>query len=164
MTDDLGKADATKYIRHFWNSRKEFTRDKALYRTISHDASTKTECENLLKDLEGNAQFYHDLNDPSDVVEISNANLIASLQALKLLKAASFFPVLLAMHQQTQYFSEEDYSKVASSIEKYVFRNFTICGQTANSAEFFFAKIGKAIYQLQVELLHFLVISLYLEK
>ena len=146
MTDDLGKADATKYIRHFWNSRKDFTRDKALYRTISHDANTKTECENLLKDLEGNASFYHDLNDPSDVVEISNANLIASLQALKLLKAASFFPVLLAMHQQTQYFTEDDYSKVAGSIEKYVFRNFTICGQTANSAEIFFAKIGKAIY------------------
>ncbi len=146
MTDDLGKADATKYIRHFWNSRKEFTRDKALYRTISHDATTKTECENLLKDLEGNAQFYHDLNDPSDVVEISNANLISSLKALKLLKAASFFPVLLAMHQQEQYFNEDDISEVAGIIEKYVFRNFTICGQTANSAEVFFAKIGKSIY------------------
>lgn len=146
MTDDLGKADATKYIRHFWNSRKEFTRDKALYRTISHDATTKTECENLLKDLESNAQFYHDLNDPSDVVEVSNTNLISSLKALKLLKAASFFPVLLAMHQQSQYFSEDDISEVASTIEKYVFKNFTICGQTANSAEVFFAKIGKSIY------------------
>ena len=146
MTDDLGKADATKYIRHFWNSRKEFTRDKALYRTISHDATTKTECENLLKDLEGNASFYHDLNDPSDVVEISNANLISSLKALKLLKAASFFPVLLAMHQQEQYFTEGDIAEVAGIIEKYVFKNFTICGQTANSAEVFFAKIGKSIY------------------
>ena len=146
MIDDLGKADATKYIRHFWNSRKEFTRDKALYRTISHAATTKTECENLLEDLEKHALFYHDMNDPSDVSEISNTDLIASLKALKLLKATSFFPVLLAMHQQNDYFDEDKIAIVACIIEKYVFKNFTICSQTANTAEVFFAKIGKSIY------------------
>ncbi len=146
MIDNLGRADATKYIRHFWNSRKEFTRDKALYRTISHDATTKTECEQLLEDLEKNAKFYHDMSDPTDPQEIINSDLISSLQALKLLKATSFFPILLAMHQQKLYFDEEKISKVAGIIEKYVFRNFTICGQTANSAEIFFAKIGKSIY------------------
>lgn len=44
-------------------------------------------------------------------------------------------------------FSSEDYNKVAKKIENYVFRNFTICGKSANSTEVYFAEIAKKIFE-----------------
>lgn len=146
MSNQLGKADTTKYIRHYWNSRFSFTREKALYREISHNITTPTMCGNLLADLERSSNLYHDMNYPDDVSELENADLISCLSALKMLKATTFYPVLLAMHQQDEFFNENDMAVVAKIIEKYVFRNFTICGNTANSTETFFASIAKTIY------------------
>ncbi|MCR4960567.1 MAG: DUF262 domain-containing HNH endonuclease family protein [Lachnospiraceae bacterium] len=146
MSTQLGKADATKYIRHFWNSRNTFTRDKALYREISHTITTPTKCGELLSDLEHCSALYHDMNYPDDVSELTNPDLISCLIALKMLKATTFYPVFLAMYQRPEFFDESSMATVAQVIEKYVFRNFTICGNTANSTETFFAEIAKTIF------------------
>ena len=146
MTNQLGKADATKFIRHFWNSRFSFTREKALYREISHNITTPTMCGDFLTDLERCSNLYHDINYPDDVSALENSDFIACLSALKTLKATTFYPVFLAMYQRDEFFDENDMAVVARMIEKYVFRNFTICGNTANSTEIFFASIAKAIY------------------
>ena len=66
MIGALDKADPTKYIRHFWNSRHDFTRDKALYRTISKEIATPKSSRDLLNDLEVYAPFYHAMAFPDD--------------------------------------------------------------------------------------------------
>ena len=50
------------------------------------------------------------------------------------------------MYQRNEFFDESKMAEVAEVIEKYVFRNFTICGDTANSTETFFSSIAKKIY------------------
>lgn len=151
MVGTLDKADPTKYIRHFWNSCHEFTRDKALYRTISKNITTPKGSKNLLDELERCAAYYHAMAVPGENVAFQNEKLVNSLKALKTLKARSFYPVVLAMKQADTAFSEEDIALVVSTIESYMLRNFTICGKVANQSERFFAATAKSIYNGELD-------------
>lgn len=144
MLNALGKADTTKYIRHFWNSNHEFEREKTLYRAITKNIKTPRECKSLLAELERCAPCYCSISNPDDDSYFENSQLLNSLKALQILKGQSFYPVVLAMKQTN--FSEEDMAVVVSVIETYVLRNFTICGKVANEGERFFATIARKIY------------------
>ena len=50
------------------------------------------------------------------------------------------------MMQAENQYTNEELGSVLETIEKYVFRNFTICGKVANKAEIYMAKIAKQIY------------------
>ena len=144
MLNKLDKVDPTKFIRHYWNSYKDFTREKELYREINRKLNSPKDSKELLKNLEEYSQCYHDMVVPEDNVGFKNVELIQSLKYLSMLKASSFYPVVLAMIRQK--FDEESIAKVVKMIEKYVFRNFTISGKTANKTEVFFAKLARDIY------------------
>lgn len=144
MVNTLDKTDPTKYIRHFWNSNQIFTREKDLYRSISKSMASPRASKEFLKKLEQYAQTYHDISVPDENVKYTDAALVKSLCALKLLKASSFYPVILAMEQAD--FTEADIRDVVQTIETYTFRNFTICGKVANKSERFFAGLAKEIY------------------
>lgn len=146
MISKLDKGDPTRYIRCFWNSQQPFAREKALYREISSKINTPRDSKDFLTKLEDSAQCYHDIENPDDNVEFTDERLIRSLQALQLLKARSFYPVVLAMKLSDSNFTEEDIREVVEKIESYVFRNATICGKTANKTEVFFAGIARDIY------------------
>ncbi len=103
-------------------------------------------CKELLNTLENLAPYYHAMSFPGDDVAFQDAKLISTLKALKVLKAKSFYPVILAMKQADADFSESQIAAVAKAIETYVFRNQTICGKVANQSERFFASLAKQIY------------------
>lgn len=146
MIDKLGTADATKYVRHYWNSRHDFTRDKALYRSISQQANTKHECERLMQDLFELSPYYHDMSNPfDDCIGFDNDGIEDSLRNLKTLKASTYYPILLSL-VSASVLNESDILKVLRTIETYVFRNITICNNTANSTETFFANVAKNIF------------------
>ena len=146
MVSTLDKADPTRYIRHYWNSCHDFARDKELYRTISKEVATPKSSKELLNTLEKLAPYYHAMSFPGDDVAFQDSKLISTLKALKVLKAKSFYPVILAMKQADADFSESQIASVAKAIETYVFRNQTICGKVANQSERFFASLAKQIY------------------
>jgi uncharacterized protein with ParB-like and HNH nuclease domain len=146
MISTLDRADPTKYIRHYWNATQAFTREKDLYRSISKSISSPRASKELLKDLATYAQCYHDITTPNENAGFTDNALVNSLKALKILKASSFYPVILAMMQEPGVFSETNIRQVVQTIETYVFRNFTICGKVANKSEVFFATVAKEIY------------------
>ncbi len=146
MIGALDKADPTKFIRHYWNSCHEFTREKALYRIISKEVSTPKASKELLDKLADLAPYYQSMSFPEDDSSFENVKLIACLKALRILKAKSFYPVILALKQADTPYSEDDIVDVAQTIESYVFRNLTICGKVANETERFFANLAKQIY------------------
>lgn len=146
MINVLDRTDPTKYIRHYWNATQTFTREKDLYRSISKTICSPRASKEFLRNLASCAQCYHDISAPDDNFGFSDIQLINSLKALKMLKASSFYPVVLAIKQAPTEFSELDMREVVQTIEIYVFRNFTICGKVANKAEVIFATIAKEIY------------------
>lgn len=145
MLEDLGQADPTKYIRCYWNSRKPFIREKALYREICKKVENPRESRDLLNDLKNYARYYSALVNPQDSAVFGNSVLNKRLQNLKMLKAASFYPVVLAMCQ-TPEFTEDDLEKVVKAIETLVFRNFTILGQNPNKYEVLFSDLAYKVF------------------
>lgn len=143
MLDDLDGIDPTRYIRHLWNSACEFSREKELYKRIAKTIDTPKKSREFLNEMATYAPVYHDLANPSDCVYFTDARLKDSLCALKNMKASAFYPLVIAL--VAQGFNESDTADVVETIETFVFRNFSIAGKVANSAETFFAKIAKEI-------------------
>lgn len=148
MITILDDADPTKYIRYFWNSRYSFIRDKDLFREIGRKEDFKGPrgIKNLLELLEKYAPYYRAMVVPgdSDDATFQNRELNQSLRALKTLKARSFYPVILAMEQAE--FDEAEVAVVAGQIERFIFRNLTICGRATGQIERLFADTARKIY------------------
>jgi uncharacterized protein with ParB-like and HNH nuclease domain len=138
--------DTTRYIRYFWNSRHEFTREAALYRVISTSVTTPRSSLELLDGLKEMAQYYHAMTKPDDSTVFENEDLKNCLIALSTLGAKTFYPVVLAM-EATKSFNENEITSVLQLIETFVFRNFTVCGNVANRAEIIFTTLAKNIYE-----------------
>ena len=116
------------------------------YRAINRSVSSPKLTKELLKDLDNLAPYYRGMVYPSDSDnDTFSADLKKAFLSLKTLKASTFYPVVLAMKKQSSY-TDDDLLKVVKIIECFVFRNFTICGKTANSTETYFSEIAKKIY------------------
>lgn len=144
MISALDGIDPTKFIRHLWNSRQDFTREKDLYKRIIHVISTPRLSKYFSIQMASFAPAYHDLSSPSDCDYYTDERLKASLVALKDLKATTFYPIVLAL--EANNYSEADIADVVSTIETLVFRNFAIGGLVSNAAEVAFAKTAKRIF------------------
>lgn len=145
MLEDLNQADPTKYIRHFWNSSQPFTRDKQLYRNISKIINSPKKSDRFLTELKKHAELYSSISFPKESVLFKNHGIKESLENLKLLKASTFYPIILALKQRKE-FSDSELSVILKMVEVLIFRNFTISGQNPNTSEIKFAKIAKDIY------------------
>lgn len=135
--------DATKFIRHYWNSNHSFTREKILYRKISRSVNTSQDSQELLNELCKYAPYYHDMTYPEEASTFRNEALVEELQHLDTLGGKTFYPLILSMIKDG--FTENDIYNVLRIIELYIFRNFTIRKQVANSTEVFFSNIANEI-------------------
>lgn len=133
------KDDATKFIRYYWNATHSFTREKDLYKKVSKTI-TASKCNAFVTELNSLADLYNALSCPEDNRFYSNHKITEALINLSVMKAATFYPLIIAM--QLKDFSEADILNVLQAIEVLVFRNFVVGGQTANRYEIFFSKIA----------------------
>lgn len=145
MIDNLDKIDATRYIRHYWNSRDVFTREKDLYKKIREAINTPKKSEELVANLLDLSNVYKSLVNPGDEVYFSDTDLNQTLYNLKTVKASSFYPIILAMKNMD--YSEEDIKEVAKAIETLIVRNCVIAGKVANKYEVIFADIAYKIFE-----------------
>ena len=145
MIDNLDKIDTTKYIRHYWNSRGEFVREKDLYKRIRENVKTPKKCEELIDNLVELSEVYRALINANDETYFVDTELNSILSNLKTIKASSFYPIILSM--KNMKFTEEEIRKVAKAIENLIVRNCVISGKVANKYEVMFAKIAYGIYE-----------------
>ena len=143
MIDNLGGADPTKYIRSYWNSAHGLTNERALYRKISQRIKTPKAGKELLENLETYSMIYHDVMFPDEISWYAEKELIFHLKNLKTLGASTFYPVVIAM--ESRGFDEEDIAIVLKNIEMLYFRNNTICKNSSNAMERFFAQLAQDI-------------------
>lgn len=145
MIEALEGNEPTKYIRTFWNSKYDHIREKQLYKEIRGKANSEAICMNLTADLLKYAPHYRVLVNPqSNANEFQNEEVIKVLEDLKMLKAKTFYPLILAMVEKN--FSEDDILKVLKTIATIVFRNFTICGENPNSYETVYSEKAQQVF------------------
>lgn len=143
--ENLDKSDATKFIRHYWNSRAEFVREKDLYKKIREEIKTPKKSEAFTENLFEMSEIYKGLVNPEEEYVFSDNDLNKILINLKIMKASSFYPVILSM--KNMEFTDTQIKQAAKSIETLVFRNFVLAGKVANKYEILFAKIAQSIYE-----------------
>lgn len=149
MVEKLSKAEPTKFIRTYWNSQYEFVREKGLFREISREYNDHNSCHYLLKDLIVYSPLYHDLavSDEPPLYfrgnDETNKSIVRTLQFLNMLKASTFYTIILAMARKG--FSSSNILCILRDIEKYIFRNICVCDDNPNSTEVLFAEIARNI-------------------
>lgn len=142
MIETLGNVDPTKLIRHFWNSRNAFAREKDLYKNIRQTIINENQSLKLSEELLNASEVYKSLNSPTDDHYFNNS-IMDILISLKTMGAQSFYPIALSM--VSKHYSDSDKLKVFKMIEVLVFKNFVIGRQVANKYEILFAQIARNI-------------------
>lgn len=75
MQSIVDNADITKFIRHYWNSKEEFTRTVKLYKKIKYKINTERKCITLVDELEKLAPLYNSLSSRDDDFFFTNKDL-----------------------------------------------------------------------------------------
>lgn len=145
MIDNLDKNDATKFIRHFWNSQYHFMREKDLYKNIRQKITSPRQAEEFVNIIEDSSNVYTALNDNSTSF-FNDGYLNKKISSLNTLGAKSYFPIVLSLYTQT-YYTEADIYSVLDAVETLIVRNFVVAGKVANKFELEFAKIAYSISQ-----------------
>ncbi len=148
MLENLGKIDSTKFIRHYWNSKHSFVREKSLYKELRKNVTNPVEAEELVQNLAELARLYSALNSPEENLYFNDSELNEKVKEMSHLGAVSYYPIILAM--ENQQYNENDIYDVLTAIESLVVRNFVVAGKVANRYELDFAKIA---YQISNEIL-----------
>lgn len=143
MIETLPKGQATRYVRHYWNSQKDFVREKQLYRSIKKEIKSRKDAEEFATDLLKISKLYSAISDPEMESIFKEKKLNNCLKNIKLLGAASFYPVIIALYKEN--YEEKDILIIMQEVEKLIFRNFTIAGKTANKYEIFFSDLARDI-------------------
>ncbi|NLR10751.1 MULTISPECIES: DUF262 domain-containing protein [Lactobacillaceae] len=137
MVNYLGKADTTKFIRSFWNSRQPFVRERGLYKALKGSSINEVK---LSEDLANLAKTYNNLEFPKTSDYFDDGDIRTDLIALNHLGAKSYYPIVLAVVSKNKDISR--LHDVLTAIETLVVRNFVISGLSANKYEIFFAKVA----------------------
>lgn len=145
MLDNLGKIDATRFIRHYWNSNHKFVREKDLYKSIRNVVDSPKQSQELVENLEHLSLPYSALDNPEEENYFENVNLNEKLKDIKLLGATTYYPIFLAMVNES--YKEEDILEMLNMIEKLIIRNFVVAGRVANRYELDFAGLAYKISQ-----------------
>ncbi|MBF0720377.1 DUF262 domain-containing protein [Mammaliicoccus sciuri] len=140
MLDSLGNIDATTFIRHYWNSRNKFTRTQGLYKIIKTTISTTKHAEDLVENLCELASVYSAIREPDINSYFDDKQLNMKLRDLKLLKASTYYPILLALYYEE--YTEKDILKVLTAIETVIVRNIVVADENPNTFETKFAEIA----------------------
>lgn len=154
--DNLENIDVTKFLRHYWNSKEDFVREKDLFKNIREKINTPKKSEEFTRDFLEMSDVYKALVNPDDFSFSSDQDIIKRLKNLKVLKASSFYPVILALvsnpfnDTEGTGYKETDIKIVLDRIETLVVRNFLIAGKVANKYEIIFANLAKSISEKEI--------------
>lgn len=136
----LEKIDVTKFIRHYWNSKYPFSREKDLYKRLRDKISTPSNAKEFTEEIEKLAALYKAIEKPETGFYFDDKDINDSLSNLSIIGASTFFPLILAL--ENKKFKEEIIKKVLHNIETFYLRNCVIGGRVANKYEILFAELG----------------------
>lgn len=145
MLDNLGKIDATRFIRHYWNSNHKFVREKDLYKSIRNVIDSPKKSQELVENLEHLSLAYSALDNPTEEIYFESVRLNEKLKDIKLLGATTYYPIFLAMVNEN--YKEEEILEMLNMIEKLIVRNFVVAGRVSNKYETNFASLAYKISQ-----------------
>ena len=145
IVNKINQIDMTTFIRHYWNSQKDFVRNEELYHSLVKEIKTYDDVKYFLKSLQNNAETYAALYYPYSNDCFKLESIKETIENINSLGAKTYYPIVLALKERE--YKEKFILEILLSIENYIFRNFTICGKNPNRAEPKFAEIARNIFK-----------------
>lgn len=96
ITARVGIASFPEFLRHHLNSKREYVRQKQLFKTIRKDISTLDQVFKLLDELEENAAWFEALNDYSNEFWLDYQGAREQVRVLNLFNVSQFTPLVFA--------------------------------------------------------------------
>lgn len=96
ITARVGIRSFPEFLRHHLNSRREFVRQKQLFRTIKRDVTTLQQVFDLLDQLENDATWFEALNDPASDFWLDYPGAKEHVRVLTLFGVSQYTPLMLA--------------------------------------------------------------------
>lgn len=96
ITGRVGIASFPEFLRHHLNSRREYVRQKQLFKTIKRDVTTIDQVFGLLDLLEKDAAWFEALNDFSSEFWLDYPDAKEQVRVLNLFGVSQFTPLVLA--------------------------------------------------------------------
>ena len=143
MIDNLGEVDPTKFIRHYWNSKHQFTTEKSLFNKLRKSIDTPKKVEEVMEELVFLSELYAALQNPNENKYYEGAEINERIFEIKKLKAMSFYPIMLAL--ENEKFDEKEINEILIYIESLIVRNLVVASKVANVYEKEFSKIAREI-------------------
>lgn len=96
---NLGPIEVSRFMRHYWVSRRGLTRGRSLYAKVKSSAQTSDDAVNLIKDMRDKSRLYAALSQPTDTYwDTFPPAARQAIEDLVLFRATQAFPILLAAH------------------------------------------------------------------
>ncbi len=96
ITSRAGIASFPEFLRHHLNSRREYVRQKQLFKTIKRDITTLEQVFSLLDMLEKDASWFEALGDASSEFWLDYPEAQEQVRVLNLFNVSQFTPLVLA--------------------------------------------------------------------
>lgn len=96
ITSRVGIASFPEFLRHHLNSRREYVRQKQLFKTIKREVTTLEQVFRLLDMLEKDAAWFEALGDASSEFWLDFPGAHEQVRVLNLFNVSQFTPLILA--------------------------------------------------------------------
>jgi len=133
INQNIGKFELTKFMRHFWLSRKGIVREKELYKALRDSIRTQSEVIDFVNTIRDSTETYGAFEDPQSIVwDIQDEKCRNDLSLLNLFNVNLCYSTLLAAKE---VLSEELFSRVVNMVTIISFRYNLICNFSSSLEE-----------------------------
>jgi uncharacterized protein with ParB-like and HNH nuclease domain len=155
ISNILANNDITTYIRHYWNSRYELTRQPVLFKSIKNKITDTDKAFDLLDALEKQAVFYNGFKTPNDE-DIWNKEERKHLQVLNLFEVTTCYSLMLSFLENLP---RNDFAVLLRELSIISLR-YSISQLNPNVAETLYSSVANQIYNKEMTDVRSIVLAL----
>jgi len=133
MIDHVGDRNATKFIRHYWNSIYKLARKDELYKRLKEKVNSRN-VTSFMKRKANEAAVYSYLHNPSQEFW-GDRKIVSALDELNALNVEQVYSLLMALYEKLYLKKPAEFRKSLMAIVNFTFRYSTICGLNPNELE-----------------------------
>jgi len=144
INNTLEKINFPTYLRHFWNSRNDLSRQQTLFKDVKNSLKDAESALKLLDDLENMAEIYFAFSHPEDVIWREDQSKRNSIECLNLFNVSQCFSLLLSAKENLE---DREFTKLLKYCVVISFRYNIVGGLNPNRIEDAYNKTAQKIFK-----------------
>lgn len=147
INNTLGTIGFPVYLRHFWNSRNNLSRQQTLFKDVKKSLDSPKSALNLLDELEKMADVYFAFTQPEDDLWREDKSKKHSIDCLKLFNVSQCYSMLLSAYEKLE---DREFTKLLKYCVVISFRYNIVGGLNPNRIEKAYNDTAQKIFKGQL--------------